>query len=188
MNFDNQGIVSGTYLRQWWVLLLVDGAICLTEIYYKMHFYDYGIHHSPSRILELYKDKCLRGSWSLDFGEKGCKIFGLEGILLIRDGYFYIGRVKIITVFPWQFLVITQLIIITLNIKLFCFKNHRSSNWRCSLKEDVLKKFIKKRFQNRCFLVKLPKFLRTSIFKNICERLLLQGITEKTIHLFLSQN
>ena len=104
-------------------------------------------------------------------------------ILLIGDGYFYIGRVIIITVFPWQFMVITQVIVITLNIKLFCCKNHRSSHWRCSLKERVLKNFasnfIKNRPQHRCFLLKLTKFLRTSIFKNICERLLLQDITEK---------
>ena len=34
--------------------------------------------------------------------------------------------------------------------------------------------FIKKRLQHRCFPVKLAKFLRTSILKNICERLLLK--------------
>ena len=33
--------------------------------------------------------------------------------------------------------------------------------------------FIKKRLIHRCFLVKLAKFLRTPILKNICERLLL---------------
>ena len=44
----------------------------------------------------------------------------------------------------------------------------------------------KKRLQHRCFLVKLKKFLRTSIFKNICEQLLLQDITEETI--FFLQN
>ena len=34
--------------------------------------------------------------------------------------------------------------------------------------------FIKKRLQHRCFLVNIAKFLRTAIFKNICERLLLR--------------
>ena len=34
--------------------------------------------------------------------------------------------------------------------------------------------FIKKRPQHRCFPVKFEKFLRTFIFKNICERLLLK--------------
>ena len=43
-----------------------------------------------------------------------------------------------------------------------------------------------KRLQHRCFLVKLKKFLRTSIFKNICEQLLLQDITEETV--FFLQN
>ena len=33
-------------------------------------------------------------------------------------------------------------------------------------------KFIKKRLQRWCFPVKFAKFLRTSILKNICERLL----------------
>ena len=33
--------------------------------------------------------------------------------------------------------------------------------------------FIKKRLQQRVFLVNIAKFLRTTILKNICERLLL---------------
>ena len=32
--------------------------------------------------------------------------------------------------------------------------------------------FIKKRLQHKCFPVKFPKFLRTAILRNICERLL----------------
>ena len=63
--------------------------------------------------------------------------------------------------------------------KLFFCKNHRNSDRRCSVKEDVLKNFVKKSLPSWCFLVKLPKFIRTSIFKNICKRLLLQDITEK---------
>ena len=39
---------------------------------------------------------------------KVTKFVDLMGIPLIRDGYFYIGRVIIITVFPWKVLVITQ--------------------------------------------------------------------------------
>ena len=125
----------------------------------------------------------MRGSWSLDLGGKVYKIFGL-------NGHFYLVRVIIITLFPSKnFYYNPNLSVITLNIKLFCCKNHRSSHWRCSVKEGVLKNFacnfIKKRLQGRCFLAKLAKVLRTSIFKNICERLLLQDITEKTIHLFL---
>ena len=37
--------------------------------------------------------------------------------------------------------------------------------------------FIKKRLQHRCFPVNVAKFLRTSILKNICERLLLKFIS-----------
>ena len=33
--------------------------------------------------------------------------------------------------------------------------------------------FIKKRLQQRCYSVNIEKFLRTSILKSICERLLL---------------
>ena len=33
--------------------------------------------------------------------------------------------------------------------------------------------FIKKRLQHRCFLVNIAKILRTIVFKNICQRLLL---------------
>ena len=53
--------------------------------------------------------------------------------------------------------------------------------------ESVLNKvasynFIKKRLQHGCFPVKLAKFLRTPIFKNICEQLLLniELITQQT--------
>ena len=67
----------------------------------------------------------------------------------------------------------------------------KSSHQRSSVKEGVFKnvanftgkhlcwsllqacKFIKKRLQHRCFPVKYVKFLRTSILKSICKRLLL---------------
>ena len=79
MNFDNQGIVSGTFLRQRWVLLLEDGAIYFTETFYKMHCITLGYTTPPQKYWNYTKNKCLRGSWSLDFGEKGYKIFGLDG-------------------------------------------------------------------------------------------------------------
>ena len=75
----------------------------------------------------------------------------------------------------------------TENFTLFCCKIRRNGHWRCSVKEAVHKKtspilkentcvgvFIKKRLQHRCFPVKIAKFLRTSILKNICDRLLLK--------------
>ena len=138
----------------------------------------------PLKNIEIIKNKCLRGSRSLNFGGKGYKIFGLDGhtfdrrwVFLYREGDNNYSISMTIYVYN------PQVIVITLNIKLFCCKNHRSSHWRCSLKERVLKNFasnfIKNRPQHRCFLLKLTKFLRTSIFKNICERLLLQDITEK---------
>ena len=42
-------------------------------------------------------------------------------------------------------------------------------------------KFIKKKLQHQCFPVKLPKFLRISYFKNICERLVLFVSPQNTI-------
>ena len=89
--------------------------------------------------------------------------------------------------------------------KSFCQMNHRdllglfrSSHRRCSVKKGVLKKFayftgkhlcwslflikfIKKRLQHWCFSVKFAKFLRTSILKNICERLFLFVSPQNTI-------
>ena len=41
-------------------------------------------------------------------------------------------------------------------------------------------KFIKKRRQHMCFSANIAKFLRTSILKNICERLLLNNGTIET--------
>ena len=96
MNFDNQGIVWGIFLRQRWVLLLVDGAIYFTETYYKIHCITMGCTIPlPSKISKSYKNKYLTGSWSLNFGGKGYKIYGLDGHTFIGDGYFYIGSVVI---------------------------------------------------------------------------------------------
>ena len=79
------------------------------------------------------------------------------------------------------------------------FLNIRSCHRRCSVKKDVLKnfaiftgkhlcliespfnkvarlktsQFIKKRLQHLCLIVNIAKSLRTTILKNICERLLL---------------
>ena len=58
----------------------------------------------------------------------------------------------------------------------------------CSAKKMLLKTLLKRDSNTCVFFVKLVKFLKTSIFKNFCKRLLLQDITEKIVHLFLSQN
>ena len=70
----------------------------------------------------------------------------------------------------------------------------RSSHWRCSAKNGVLKKnfkfhrktcvlnlckacnFITKQLQHKCFCVKFVTFLRTPILEKICKWLLLWGI------------
>ena len=126
----------------------------------------------------------------MEFGGKGYKIFGLDEYTFDRRWIFLYKEGD--NNYSFSMTIFGYNPNLSLNIKLFCCKNHRSSHWRCSMKECVLKNFacnfIKKRLQHRCFLVKLAKFVRKSIFKNICERLLIQDITEKTIHLFLSQN
>ena len=69
----------------------------------------------------------------------------------------------------------------------------RSSHWRCFVEIGVLQNFANFtrkhlrwslflirlqliRAQHRCFTVKFAKFLRTTILKNICKRLLLNFI------------
>ena len=110
MNFDNQGIVSGTFLRQRWVLLLVDGAIYFTETFYKWHCITMGYTTTPPQKywnytqINAWEDQEV-WTWEEKVG-KATKYLDQMGILLIGYGYFYIGRVIIITVFPWQFLVI----------------------------------------------------------------------------------
>ena len=75
----------------------------------------------------------------------------------------------------------------------------RSRHRRCSVKKGILKNFanftgkhlclsllqacnfIKKKLQHWCFPVKFTKFLRTSILKNICERLILFNSPQNTM-------
>ena len=92
MNLDNQGIVSGTSLGQRWVLLLEDRAIYFTQTFYKWHGITMG-YTPPSKILKLYKNKCLGGSRSLGSGREGYKILGPDGhtsdrrwIFLYKEG------------------------------------------------------------------------------------------------------
>ena len=79
------------------------------------------------------------------------------------------------------------------------FEKIKSSHRRCSVTKVFLKmshvsqentcdgeivnlqawNFIKKELKHRCFLVKFAKLLKTSILKNICERLLLENLTNK---------
>ena len=84
---------------------------------------------------------------------------------------------------------------------LFCHKNHKSSHWRRSVKEAVHKKL--RQFQRKTpvleslfnkvaglrvgvFLWNLQNFSRTSILKNICERLLLKISTlQKKLFIYL---
>ena len=64
--------------------------------------------------------------------------------------------------------------------RIFCKKgvleNFAISQENTCVGVDFLKKLkplLEKRLQHRCFPVKFAKFLRATIFKNICERLLL---------------
>ena len=91
MNFDNQGIVSGTFLRQRWVLLLVDGAIYFTEAFYKWHCISMGYTTPPQKYWNYTKINAWEDE--VDFVGKGYKIFGLDGntfdrrwIFLYREG------------------------------------------------------------------------------------------------------
>ena len=81
--------------------------------------------------------------------------------------------------------------------KVDCF-SYRSSHQRCPVKNVVVLEslfnkvaglqacsFIKKRLQQRCFPVKLAKFLRTPILKNICERPLLFLFSSKIVREFV---
>ena len=64
-----------------------------------------------------------------------------------------------------------------------CFAQFRKFHWKTTVIESLFNKvadlqacnFTKKRLQHRCFPVKFVKFFRTTILKNICERLLLAG-------------
>ena len=67
-------------------------------------------------------------------------------------------------------------------------ENLRSIHRRCSIKKLLLRisqylledTCVKKRLQHRCLPVNFAKFLRRSILKNICKRLLLKpGILER---------
>ena len=162
MNFDNQGIVSGTFLRQRWVLLLVDGSIYFTETFCKLHFIAIEYTTSPEKYWNFTKLNAWEDQevWSLV--GKATKCLDQMGILLIEDGYFYIGWVIIITVFPWQVLVITQSYRYKLNIKLFCCKNDRSNLWRRSVKNAFLNTspatLLKRDFNTGAFLWNLRNF------------------------------
>ena len=58
MNFDNQGIASGTFMRQRWALLLLYRAVYFTEAYYKMHCITMG-YTIPLRNIENMQKKVV---------------------------------------------------------------------------------------------------------------------------------
>ena len=62
------------------------------------------------------------------------------------------------------------------------FANFTGKNLCWSLFNEVADQkacnFIKKRPQRKCFLVKFAKFLRATVLKNICERLLLKMVQD----------
>ena len=86
-------------------------------------------------------------------------------ILLIRDGYFYIGTVIEFQYFLDNFWLQPKAIVLTLNIKLFCCKNHK----RCSVEEDVLKSFpcnfIKKKTPTQVFSCETCQYFKNIYFQ-----------------------
>ena len=103
MNFDNQGIVSGTFLRQQWVLFLVDVAIYFTETFYTMHYITMGYTTPPQKYWNYTKLNAWEDHEVWTLVGKATKFSEYMGILLIEDAYIYIGRVIIITVFHDNF-------------------------------------------------------------------------------------
>ena len=109
-------------------------------------------------------------------------------VLLIEDRYFYVRKGDNNTVFPLPFLVITQSYHYNTEYYVILLQKPQKQSLevlrRCSEKnfanfkrkhlylESLFNqvaclracRFIKKRLQQRCFPVKLAKFLRTSIF------------------------
>ena len=59
MSFDNQGIVSGTFLRQRWVLLVIYKAIYFTETYYKMRCITTRYTTHPQKFSNYPKINCF---------------------------------------------------------------------------------------------------------------------------------
>ena len=57
-------------------------------------------------------------------------------------------------------------------LKIFAIFTGKHLRW-CFFSDLQACNFIKKRLQHRCFPVNIGTFLRTPIFKNICDRLLL---------------
>ena len=167
MNFDNTGIVSGTFLRQRWVFLLVDGAMFYWDLLWDALYY-YVIHRSTSKILTLHKNKCLTGLWNLDFARKGYKTFGLDGHTFDRRWIFLYRKGDNNYGISVTILVITKSYCYNTEYSVVLQQNHRSSHWRCSVKQGVFKNFaiftgkhLYWRLQHSCFPLRLAKFLRT---------------------------
>ena len=108
MNLDNQGVVSGTFLRQRWVLFLVDGGIYLTESFYKWYFITMEYTTPPQKYWIYRKINAWDDQEVWTLVGNATEFWTKWAYFMIGDGYFYVGRVIIVTVFPWQFLVITQ--------------------------------------------------------------------------------
>ena len=53
MNFEKQGIVSETFLRQQWVLILVDGVLYFIETFYKRHCITMGYTALPQNYTKI---------------------------------------------------------------------------------------------------------------------------------------
>ena len=110
MNFENLEIVSETFLRQQWVLLLVDGAIYLTETYSKMHWISMGYTTLLQKFwnytkINTWEDHEVRWERLLScFAAKTTE--AATGAVLQKKMFlktFYKKRLQHTTVFLWNF-------------------------------------------------------------------------------------
>ena len=87
--------------------------------------------------MKYWNCKCLKGSWSLDFGGNDYKTFGLDGHTFDRRWTFFYkeGWYKL-QYFHYNFYLKPKVIVITRIFTLFYWSSH----WRCSLKEPIHKK------------------------------------------------
>ena len=101
-------------------------------------------------------------------------------ISILRKENIYGACPCIISKLPYRFIITRELyllteifILIETLIKLCLHKQPTEVFYKKKLQAC---NFVEKRPQHRCFLVNIPKYLRTSLLKNIYERLLLHLI------------
>ena len=127
-----------------------------------------------------------------------CKrvIYSIFATLLVDNAIIYTFYLLLITVFPWQVLVIIHIYRYNSEYKLIRCENHKSSQWRWSVKEGSYKNFAKftgKHLYWSLFLIKLQTFRSTTLLKRDSntgvflwnlQNFKNKYVTEKTIYFF----